>query len=303
VSSELTRRVLFGVIAAPIAIAILLFGGAALAALVAVAAAIGAWEFFRIARASGLEPLDNFGIALAGLIPLGVHAHFLGLYNPERFGPLSLAALLLIALLTIVIWARGVEGKPLAAAATTVLGVGYTGGLMSYGLAIWHHEYAFAPANIHLGSYGLTVPSGGLLLLLPVFITWASDIGAYAVGRAMGRHKLIPSVSPGKTVEGAIGGLLASMLVAWVYVHYVLRTAAHLDFSFPPAGVLFFGAAVSVAAQLGDLAESLLKRGAGMKDSSHLIPGHGGVLDRFDSLLFVLPISYVLLGAMLTWAP
>jgi phosphatidate cytidylyltransferase len=303
VSSELTRRVLFGVIAAPIAIAVLVFGGAALASLIAIAAAIGAWEFFRIARASDLEPLDNVGIAISGLIPLAVHAHFLGLYNPERLGPLSLAALLLIALLTLVIWARGVEGKALAAAASTALGIAYTGGLMSYGLAIWHHQYAFAPATIRAGSFELTAPSGGLLLLLPVFVTWASDIGAYAVGRAIGRHKLIPAVSPGKTVEGALGGLLASMLVAWVYVHFVLRTAAHLDFSFPPAGVLLFGAVVSVAAQLGDLAESLLKRGAGVKDSSHLIPGHGGVLDRFDSLLFVLPVSYVLLGAMLTWAP
>jgi phosphatidate cytidylyltransferase len=303
VSSELTRRVLFGVVAAPIAIAILLVGGAALAALVAIAAAIGAWEFFRIARASGLEPLDNVGIAIAGLIPLAVHAHFLGLYNPARLGALSLAALLLIALLTLVIWARGVEGKPLAAAASTALGIAYTGGLMSYGLAIWHHQYAFAPATIRVGSYELTVPSGGLLLLLPIFITWASDIGAYAVGRAIGRHKLIPTVSPGKTVEGALGGLLASMLVAWVYVHFVLRTATHLDFSFPPAGALLFGAVVSAAAQIGDLVESLLKRGAGVKDSSHLIPGHGGVLDRVDSLLFVLPVSYVLLGAMLTWAP
>src|SRR5262249_2927829 len=113
----------------------------------------------------------------------------------------------------------------------------------------------------------------------------------------------IPSVSPGKTVEGAIGGLLASMLVAWVYTRFVLRPTSHLDFAFPPSGVLIFGALVSVAAQVGDLAESLLKRDAGVKDSSHIIPGHGGVLDRCDSLLFVLPVSYVLLTAMLKWAP
>jgi phosphatidate cytidylyltransferase len=149
----------------------------------------------------------------------------------------------------------------------------------------------------------VAVPSGGLLLLLPVLLTWASDIGAYAVGRTMGRHKLIPSVSPGKTIEGSVGGLLASMLVAWAYTQFVLHPASHLDFRWAPAGVLAFGALVSVAAQVGDLAESLLKREAGVKDSSHIIPGHGGILDRFDSLLFVLPVAYVVLAPMLTWAP
>jgi phosphatidate cytidylyltransferase len=94
------------------------------------------------------------------------------------------------------------------------------------------------------------------------------------------------------------------MLVAWVYTKTVLHPAAHLDFRpLPLIGVLTFGAAVSIAAQIGDLVESLLKREAGVKDSSHLIPGHGGVLDRCDSLLFVLPISFVLLGVMMTWAP
>src|SRR5205823_12508456 len=110
-------------------------------------------------------------------------------------------------------------------------------------------------------------------LMLPVLLTWATDIGAYAVGRTMGRHKLIPSVSPGKTVEGAVGGLVTSMVVAVVYTRLVLSPASHLGFRFPPAGVLAFGVLVSVAAQVGDLVESLLNREAGIKDSSHLIPG------------------------------
>jgi phosphatidate cytidylyltransferase len=119
----------------------------------------------------------------------------------------------------------------------------------------------------------------------------------------MGKRKLIPSVSPGKTVEGAIGGVLASMLVSWAYTSMVLSPATHLGFIWRPAGVLVFGALVSIAAQVGDLAESLLKRDGGVKDSSNLLPGHGGILDRCDSLLFVLPVSYVRLGWLLTVVP
>jgi phosphatidate cytidylyltransferase len=119
----------------------------------------------------------------------------------------------------------------------------------------------------------------------------------------MGKHKLIPSVSPGKTIEGTIGGLIASVLVSWVLVRWLLRPAAHLDFRSAPVGVIAYGIVVSIVAQIGDIAESLLKRDAGVKDSSTLIPGHGGVLDRVDSLLFVFPVSYVLFGWLLTWAP
>jgi phosphatidate cytidylyltransferase len=303
-SSELTKRVAFAVVAAPVAVAIVLYGGAPLAALLAVTAALGAWELIRIARAAGVAPLDDIGIPLAGLIPLAVHARFLGIYDPNaRHAPgvATLVVLVTLLLLTIAIWARGVNGRPLVAVATTVFGVIYTGATLSYGYAIAAHEYAFAPSSWQL--FGWAIPSGGLLLLLPLFTTWASDIGAYAVGRTMGRHKLIPSVSPGKTVEGAIGGILASMLVAWVYTTFALSPATHLGFSWRPIGVLAFGAAVSIAAQIGDLAESLLKREAGVKDSSTLIPGHGGILDRCDSLLFVLPISYTLLTLLLTVVP
>jgi phosphatidate cytidylyltransferase len=304
VSSELTKRIAFGVVAAPIAIAIVVYGGAPLAALLAVTAALGAWEFFRLARATGQEPLADLGIALAGLIPLGVHARFLGLYDPNArhaVGVSSMLVLATIALLGMAIWLRGVQGRPLSAVSITLFGVIYTGGALSYGYAIRQHEYAFAPSEWAIGAY--RIPSGGLLLLLPMFTTWASDIGAYAFGRLVGRHKLIPSVSPGKTVEGAIGGVLASMLVAWAYTEFALAPATHLGFTWHPVGVLGFGALISVAAQIGDLAESLLKREAGVKDSSKLLPGHGGILDRFDSLLFVLPISYVVMGWLLTVVP
>jgi phosphatidate cytidylyltransferase len=106
----------------------------------------------------------------------------------------------------------------------------------------------------------------------------------------------MPSVSPGKSLEGAIGGLLFAMLAAWLYERFVMIPVARV--AFYPGAVLLFGALVSVAGQVGDLAESLLKREAGVKDSSRIIPGHGGVLDRVDSLLFTIPVAYWLLSVL-----
>jgi phosphatidate cytidylyltransferase len=291
--TELSRRIAFGVVAAPIALATVLAGGAALAGLLAIASAIAAWEFFRIARAAGHAPLSDVGCALAGLLPLAVHARYLGLIQPR----LSYFAVVLLFLLSVAIWARGATGKPLGAVATTVLGVLYTGGLLSFGYALRYHDYA--AGSVRIGP--IAVAAGGILLGLPLLLTWATDIGAYAVGRTLKGPKLIPAVSPGKTVSGAIGGVAVSVLVAWLYVRFALAPAAQL--SMRAMSIVLFGIVISVAAQLGDLLESLLKREAGVKDSSTLLPGHGGVLDRLDSLFFVLPVAQLLLGWLLIPAP
>jgi phosphatidate cytidylyltransferase len=299
--SELTRRVLFAVIAAPLGIWILLAGDWPLAALLAVVSALAAWEFFRIARGAGASPLSDLGTALAGLVPLAVHAHFLELV---RVGP-SHAAAALLAILATTIWIRGVRGRPLTAAAVTVLGVLYTGGLLSFAYSLRYHDtvryYDALPTGGGPQLAGVAVSPGGVLLLMPVLLTWASDIGGFFVGRAVGGRKLFPAVSPSKTVAGAIGGLVASIVVAWLAVRFVLRPVAQLAFS--PLGTIVFGVVISVAAQVGDLFESLLKRDAGVKDSSALIPGHGGVLDRFDSLFFALPTAQLLADWLLIPAP
>ena len=296
--SELAKRILVAVVGAPIALWIVLVGGAPLAALLAVVSAIGAWEFYRIAQGAGSHPMADAGVALAGVVPLAIHANYLGVFTVRP----ALAALVMLVLLGSTIWLRGVDGRPLGAAAVTILGVLYTGGMLGFGYAIRYHDTVVGydlvgASHIALGSLSVRVPPGGVLLIFPLVITWASDIGAYFVGRAIGRRKLIPSVSPGKTVAGAVGGLVASMLVAYVYARGVLAPVAHLGFT--PWGALLFGAIISVAAQVGDLFESLIKREGGVKDSSHIIPGHGGILDRFDSLIFVLPVAYLLLG----WLP
>jgi phosphatidate cytidylyltransferase len=296
--SELALRVLFSVVAAPVALWIVLAGGAPLAALLAIVSAIGAWEFYRIARGAGAHPMSDVGIALAGLLPLAIHASYLGVFTVRP----ALAAVLLLLLLAATIWLRGVDGKPIASAATTLLGIAYTAGMLGFGYAIRYHDTVagfdvVGAKHLALGSFALRVAPGGVLLMMPLVITWASDIGAYATGRTIGGRKLIPSVSPGKTISGAVGGLVASMLVAWLYARHVLIPVASLGFT--PWGAVLFGALVSVAAQVGDLFESLIKREGRVKDSSRIIPGHGGVLDRFDSLIFVLPVAYLLLG----WLP
>jgi phosphatidate cytidylyltransferase len=296
--SELAKRFLFAIVAAPVALWVVLAGGAPLAALLAIVSAIGAWEFFRMARKTGAHPIDDAGIALAGIVPLAIHAHYLGVFAMRP----ALGAVVVLLVMAATIWVRGVHGGPLATAATTLFGVVYTAGMLGFGYAIRYHDIVrgydtVAGARLGLGALSIAVAPGGVLLIFPLLITWASDIGAYVFGRAIGGPKLIPLVSPGKTIAGAVGGLVASMAVAYVYARLVLVPVAHLGFT--PWGALLFGILISVAAQVGDLFESLLKREAKVKDSSHIIPGHGGVLDRFDSLIFVLPVAYVLLG----WLP
>jgi len=287
--SELTRRVLFSLVAIPVALGAIWYGDWALAALLAIAAALGAHEYYNIARAAGHEPFAGAGAALAGLVPIVLHARRLALFGGD------LAATAIVVLLLVFaasIWKRWPGGKPLGAVAITAFGVAYAGVTLGYGYLLRYHPYAVGRA------------AGASLLALPLILTWTSDIGAYFVGRALGRRKLIPAVSPGKTVAGAVGALVACMLVAWGYQRWVLVPQATLALrpivpALAASGALLFGLIISVAAQVGDLAESLIKRESGVKDSSHLIPGHGGVLDRLDSLFFVLPVAYLVFDWLL----
>ena len=282
--SELTRRIIFAVIAAPASVAIVYWGDWALAIVLSVLAALAAWEFFRMARETGALPLEAAGIALAALLPIAVHAQRLGLYT------LSLTAIVAMALVLFAstIWLRGPTGKPVSSVSITAFGVLYAG-VFAYIYALRYHDYAVGAA------------AGTALVFLPIFLTWTTDVGAYAFGRMFGRKKLIPSVSPGKTVEGAVGGLGLTIVICLLYVRFVLMPYAQLGLTIQ--GAVLFAIVVSVAAQTGDLAESLLKREAGVKDSSSILPGHGGILDRFDALLFVMPIAFLLLGRLLLPIP
>ena len=282
--SELTRRIIFAVIAAPTSIALIYFGDWALAIVLSVLAGLAAWEFFRMARETGALPMEPAGIALGALLPIAVHAQRLGVYT------LSLTAIvaMILVLFSSSIWLRGPTGKPLSSVAITAFGVLYAG-LFSYIYALRYHDYAVGAG------------AGTALVGLPILLTWATDVGAYTFGRTFGKKKLIPSVSPGKTVEGAMGGLGLTIVICLLYVRFILMPYAQLGLTIQ--GAVLFAIVISVAAQTGDLAESLLKREAGVKDSSRIIPGHGGILDRFDSILFVMPIAFLLLGRLLLPIP
>lgn len=279
--SELTKRVLFAVGAIPVVAAAVWFGSAPLAILLSVASALAAWEYGRLAEAAGQRPMTWWLIILSALVPLAAHAARLGFWIP----PLSMVALLVPLMLAVSMWTRGVTGKPLEATAITLFGIWYTGGMLAFAYTLRYHRFA-------IGAVG-----GTLLLMLPLVITWANDAGAFFFGKRFGRAKLMPSVSPGKTIAGAVGAVVTSLVVTWAYFRFLLVPYATLGLSI--AGLLLFAIAMSAAAQVGDLAESLLKRQAGVKDSSALIPGHGGVLDRVDSLLFTIPLAYVLLDLLL----
>jgi phosphatidate cytidylyltransferase len=128
--------------------------------------------------------------------------------------------------------------------------------------------------------------TNGLTNILYVFlIVWATDTGAYFVGRSLGKHKLWPEISPKKTIEGAIGGIVLASLIGVIY---------HLITPFPYSIITIIGVTIlaSIFGQIGDLVESALKRHYGVKDSGDILPGHGGILDRFDSLLFVFPLVH-----------
>jgi phosphatidate cytidylyltransferase len=282
--SELTRRIIFAVIAAPASIAVIYFGDWALASVLSILSALAAWELFRIARETGAFPLEPGGIALAALLPVAVHGQRLGVYT------LTLHAIIamILVLFASTVWLRGPSGKPLSSVAITVFGVTYAG-LFSYIYALRYHDYAVGAR------------AGTILVVLPILLTWATDVGGYTFGRALGKRKLIPTVSPGKTVEGAVGGLGLTIVICLLYVRFLMMPYAQLGLTIQ--GAVLFAIVISVAAQIGDLAESLLKREAGVKDSSRIIPGHGGILDRFDSLLFVMPIAFLLLGRLLLPVP
>ena len=277
-ASNLTQRVLFAVVAIPAALGVVYWGGWLLVVLVAVVAALGARELYQIARRQGVEPLQRVGLASALALPVLTYLNVLGRPGLAEWGWFA-GGLWLLVVLAVALWRRGPGERPFAATAATLFGVLYPAGLVSFLIPIRH------------AGFGLASWAGAWLVFFPLVITWICDTAAMFAGKAIGGPKLWPAISPGKTWAGSIAGVLGALASVPLLDALVMR---RLGIALPVGQGLLFALVLGIVGQVGDLAESLYKREVGLKDSSGLIPGHGGVLDRFDSLYFVLPVSAAL---------
>jgi phosphatidate cytidylyltransferase len=287
--SELTKRLAVAGVGIPIAVLLVYVGGWLLGIALALIAAGGAAELYRMAAQKGVRAFFPAGAAMAAAFVSFAVRHHDPLVAASYFWMIAFGGVLILGAAAIKL--RGVEGAPLAATAVTVFGALLTGGGLAYGIMLRH---------LDLGGIANTLgPSwhGASFIAYPIMLAWVGDTCAYFGGRAWGRHKLIPAVSPAKTVEGAIAGVVGTVLIGAVYGWLIFGAWLHIPVS-PLAGAVG-GLIIAPAAQIGDLAESLLKREAGVKDSGHLLPGHGGILDRFDSLFFAIPAAYFYLVMLL----
>lgn len=277
-ASNLTKRIAFAAIAIPVALGIVYWGGWALVAVVVVAAVLGARELLGFGRRLGVAPLDRTALLSAALLPVLVYLAITRYPNLSSLGWTG-AGLWLVVLLTLALFRRMPTERPLAATAITAFAVIYPAGLASFLLSLRHLTY---PEQSWAGAW---------LVFFPLVVTWVCDTAAMFAGKAVGGPKLWPAISPGKTWSGSIAGVLFAMATVPLLNVLVLE---RVGVALPIWQGLLFGLVLGIIGQIGDLAESLFKREVGVKDSSDLIPGHGGVLDRFDSLYFVLPVSAAL---------
>lgn len=274
-ASNLTKRIAFAVVAIPLALGIVWLGGWPLVLVAAAAAVLGARELLGFARLQQIAPLERTALVSSAMVPVLVYLAITSV--PEIVGwSWMLLGLWLVALLSIALIRRGPSERPLTATAVTAFAVLYPAGLASFLVAIRHMQFG-----------GQSWP-GAWLVFFPLVVTWICDTAAMFAGRAIGGPKLWPQISPGKTWAGSIAGVVGALLTVPLMNTLVLE---RMGIALPLLQGLAFGLVLGVVGQVGDLAESLFKREVGVKDSSSLIPGHGGVLDRFDSLYFVLPVS------------
>lgn len=288
--SELTKRVAVAAVGIPAVLATAWLGGWPLGLLLGSFSAWAAHECFRFAHRKEIEPLSWIGVPAApAFVLLAVWRPSFGAFAPWALGVVAVMSLvtLLAAMLQ-----RGPGRNPFAAAAITLMTPLYVGLPM-----------AFAPLLHSMGGEarvdgGVSAGLAGLLFVaLPLAATWIGDAAAFFAGTAWGRTraKLAPTISPNKSWVGFWAGLTGGGLAGMLWYVLVMRV---LGAEATPAGygaATLVGVVLGLAAVLGDLVESLLKREAGVKDSGSFFPGHGGVMDRIDSLIFTIPTAFALL--------
>jgi phosphatidate cytidylyltransferase len=250
------QRIITGIVAAALFLPIVIFGGLPFILLTYALATIGLSELFRMKNINLLsfQALISFLLLWAFLLPT------------EQVLPIAKTELLLIVvllLLTYTVITKNTftfDEAGFVLLSTLYVGIGF------------HYFIETRLAGLHYIFYAL-------------FIIWATDTGAYFIGRAIGKRKLWPEISPNKTIEGSLGGIISAVIVAAVY-------NVIADFAQTLAALLMMTVVLSIFGQIGDLVESAFKRHYGVKDSGKILPGHGGILDRFDSLLFILPFLH-----------
>lgn len=291
--SELAQRLGVAAIGIPLTLGLIYLGRWAFGAALAFLAAGAALELYRMATAVRVRPLVVPGtIVAAGLVMIAAARPAV-----TSAAPLLWASSMILLLVSAgaAIWVRGVEGRPVEAVGVTLLGALLPGGSFAFALFLRHFSIEgiapLAPATANPWA-------GTALVVYAVGLTWINDTCAYFFGTAWGRRKLIPSVSPGKTVVGAVAGVVGAAVIGTLFTAFVLE--ALLELPFPAVLGGLGGALIAVVAQVGDLFESVVKREVGVKDSGQIIPGHGGILDRFDAVFFSLPAAYVYIWLVLT---
>jgi phosphatidate cytidylyltransferase len=282
---NLIGRLAVAAVGIPMALVVLVYGGWLLTLFVCTLAVMATWEMNALASARGVKTFRWLGLLGTAVLVL------LAGWNREfsLWAPRAVAVLLLLffAASAAAVKLRTPEDRPLMAASVTLVGAFYWGCCFSFAIFLRHLPESWPWPDPDLAN------RGPLLLAFPLAVTWTADTAAWLFGSLFGRKKMIPSVSPGKTVEGGIAGLslatLVGALMGWLFLNM------HPE---PAVAALIgggMGLMMGVIVQLGDLIESLFKREAGVKDSGSVLPGHGGILDRFDALIFTLPFTHGLI--------
>jgi len=261
----LKYRVITGAVGVPLVILAIWFGDPWpwFSLLIAAAALAGTYEFYHMANFDRREPLIYLGLLWTLALVLSPH------YRSPDVLPIVITATMLVSLICLL--RRPSRERVFHNWAWTIVGALYVGWMLSYWLSLRGLE------------------DGRNWVYLAMLTTFANDTGAFFIGRARGKHRLAPAISAAKTWEGAIGGLICAILAA-IVIAMVLNLIS--PFTFKYWQIILLGFLIGLFAQLGDLVESLLKRNMGVKESGNLLPGHGGILDRFDSLIFVGAVVY-----------
>jgi phosphatidate cytidylyltransferase len=292
--SNTAVRTIVALIAAPIIIGLVILGGWWFWAFAQMLAILALKELYDLGKHTTASPQRITGYV--GSFLVGVYFMIVGI-APEALTRLLFPALILIFVLTVlIIELLRNKPHPLWNAAITVFGVVYIGAFLTslIGLRVTFSGKMLETPVVVPFLNGLSpterLAAGdkwGAWLVFATFIgIWTCDSLAFFAGKAFGKHKLFPRVSPNKSWEGAVVGFLSSSAAFVALAHYLLPFL-------PPLHAAVIGALVGIIGQFGDLVESLFKRDAGVKDSSNIIPGHGGVYDRFDAAMFVAPVVYL----------